>query len=172
MTTVTGHIDLELPRNSWAAHPNYPRQVLLLGAHDGFRQISRTLCTKADDGGDIDRIGWVFGYWKSAMSGHEHYEEGKLYPFLEARWGISCDSLRAGHDGLAVLDTRVRSAVESDDRAGLREALRDHDRALNTHLDEEELLVIPALLALEPAEFDRYYDGNIETLLADLAGKR
>lgn len=170
MTATATQDFLRLPRDRWEAHPNYPRQVLLLGSHDAFRQVSRVLIERAEGSGDVAGIAWVFEYWKGGMSGHEHYEEGKLYPYLEARWGLSCDALRDGHEALGALDERVRRAVEADDREALKAALRAHDRVLNEHLDAEEGLVIPALLALAPAEFDAYYHGDIDTLLADLAG--
>ena len=168
MTATPVQDVLRLPRDQWEAHPNYPRQVLLLGSHEGFRRLSRSLVEGAEGDGPLADIGWVFNYWKSAMGGHEHYEEGKLYPYLEARWGLCCDALREGHDGLAVLDTRVRAAVDAGDRTTLAEALKDHDRALNAHLDAEEALVIPALLALTPAEFDAYYHGDVDSLVAEL----
>lgn len=88
------------------------------------------------------------------MGGHEAYEERKLYPFLARRWGISCATAEAGHTLLGVLDTAVRSAFSSG--AGVAKALRAHHDTLMAHLDYEEALVIPLLLALEPAEFAAY----------------
>ena len=166
MTTVQQ--DLRLPRSEWDAHPHYPRQTLLLGAHEGFRRLSRGLVDRAASGGDIRNIGWVFEYWKAGMSGHEAYEEGKLYPYLEARWDVSCEPLREGHEALADVDHQVRAAITARDRDALCEALEAHDRVLDAHLEAEEALVIPALLALEPSEFDVYYDSDIESLLAGL----
>lgn len=159
---------LQLPRAQWAGHPNYPRQVLLLGAHQNFRQLSRALIRWTEDGAAIDEVMEVFGAWKRAMRGHEAYEEHKLYPYLEARWPLSCADLRDGHEALAAEDRRVRAAAEAGDRGALQDALRAHDRVLDAHLDDEEDRVIPALLALAPAEFDAYYDGDITSLLANL----
>jgi len=79
---------LKLPRSSWTTHPNYPQQVLLLGSHRSFRATSRWLVAQARQGGHRSPTLASFSWWKSAMAGHEHYEEGKLYPFLEHRWGV------------------------------------------------------------------------------------
>lgn len=169
MTLTAPHpARLDLPRDQWAEHPHWPAQTLLLGAHDHFRHTSQTLLRRASQGGDIAGIGWVFSYWKLAMSGHERYEEGKLYPYLEARWGLSCAALEDGHQALAQVDRRVRAAVDAEDREALVTALTEHDRVLIAHLDAEERTVIPALLALSPEEFADYYNGDITTLLASL----
>lgn len=173
MTIRSDTAALDLPRHAWPDHPRYPRQVLLLRAHEYFRRTSRDLVRRADAGRDAAAIGWVFGAWKSAMSGHERYEEHKLYPYLEARWGLSCDPLRAGHHQLSELDAAVRAAVADCDgpaSAALHAALSIHDAALSAHLDVEEALVVPALLALSPDEFETYYRNNIRTLLAHMAG--
>lgn len=166
--TRTDTAVLDLPRTAWPDHPRYPQQVLLLGSHEGFRRTSASLVRRAEAGRDAAAIGWVFDYWKSAMSGHERYEEYKLYPYLEARWGLSCEPLRAGHHQLAALEDAVRAAVRKDDGAALHTTLATHDAALLAHLDAEESLVIPALLALSPEEFDTYYHNNIHTLLSRL----
>lgn len=171
MTIRSDTAVLDLPRDAWADHPRYPRQVLLLGSHESFRRTSASLVRRAESGGDAAAIGWVFDYWKSAMSGHERYEEHKLYPYLEARWGLSCDPLRAGHHQLAALDAAVRAAVDACDgpaTPALHTALATHDAALSAHLDVEEELIIPALLALSPDEFETYYHSNIHTLLSRL----
>jgi hypothetical protein len=165
--------DLQLPRAAWPDHPNYPRHLLLVRSHEGFRRASRRLVERAEAGHDAEAIGWGFRTLKWAMHGHERYEEHKLYPYLEARWPLSCDALRAGHERLAEADQVVSHAVTDADgpaTAALVEALEAHDAILNAHLDEEEALVVPALLALTPAEFDAYYNRDIHSLLADLEG--
>lgn len=161
---------LTLPRHAWADHPHYPDQVLLLGSHRSFRQFSRMLIDRTESGGEPKAIGYAFSYWKSSMGNHEHYEEHKLYPYLEARWGISCDDLREGHHALAAVEEAVHAAVTEDSRDGLLTALREHDTVLSAHLDREEEVVIPALLALTPEEFDTYYHSSIHRLLRDLRG--
>ncbi len=171
MTIRSDTAVLGLPRHAWQDHPRFPQQVLLLDAHKRFRLISRSLARRAESGGDAAAIGRVFDHWKSAMSSHERYEEHKLYPYLEARWGLSCEPLRAGHHQLAALDAAVRAAAAGCDgpaTPALCTALRTHDAALHAHLDVEEDRVVPALLALQPDEFESYYHSNIHTLLSRL----
>lgn len=157
--------DLTLPRAAWADHPRFPTQVLLLGSHENFRHVSRVLCDRAAAGGDRAGIVEVFGWWKAGMRSHERYEEGKLYPYLVHRFGISIAAMEVGHDELAVEDQRVRAAVDSDPLA-LAAALQRHDEVLLAHLDLEERTVIPALLALEPHEFQEYCDHGLSWLTA------
>ena len=144
---------LQLPRDTWQDHPNYPQQLLLLGAHQRFRVTGQMLIDRAHHAHRRASTLNSFSWWKSAMSRHEHYEEAKLYPFLEHRWGLDCAALEAGHEALAKADARVRAADSTD---MLVAALTDHQAILTKHLDAEERLVIPALLELDRAEFDIY----------------
>ncbi|MEL6348471.1 MAG: hemerythrin domain-containing protein, partial [Myxococcota bacterium] len=149
-------------------HPRYPTQTLLLGAHKNFRMISDVLVRRAEQGGDAAAIALLFLRWKMAMKSHEAYEENKLYPYLEWRWPLSCASLRDGHGELHACEQRVMAAAQEGRgaaSAALAEALRVHDAVLNAHLDLEEEIVIPALLALSPEEFQTYYDSDLDTLL-------
>ena len=120
----------------------------------------------------------LFERWIAAMRSHEAYEEGKLCPYLEHRWGVALDEARAGHEELHLRADAVVAAFESgaqpgesaddDDGDGggvVLRALRTHDFALGAHLDVEEDAVIPLLLALEPAEFVRYYHSPISLLV-------
>ena len=145
-------IDLRLPRTVWAEHPRFPTQTLLLGSHRNFRATSRWLLSRAEEGAPRDAILADFAWWKGAMHGHERYEEGKLYPYLQHRWGISCGDLMAGHEALADAELRVRAAAGD----ALAEALGVHHAVLLDHLDAEERRVIPALLALGVQEFADY----------------
>ena len=161
---------LTLSPDRWSDHPHFPRQTLLLRSHDNFRHVSSVLIARAERGGDALGIGWVFRSWKAAMRSHEGYEEHKLYPFLERRWGLSMAPAEAGHRRLAELDVSVRDAVGAGPaEPELLDALRAHDTELCAHLDLEERLVIPALLALEPNEFDTYTSSGIRSLLRGLA---
>jgi len=175
MTAPVGGDVLRLPRDAWSDHPHFPAHALLLGSHDNFRRISRTLVERAQRGGDARAIGWMFRYWKSAMGSHEAYEEKKLYPFLQARWGISTEIAEEGHHKLHELERVVLQEVAaSEDGASqkLFEALMIHDAVLIEHLELEEQMVIPALLALTPEEFGEYYHHDIHTLLSRLRAKR
>lgn len=156
--------ELELPREQWASHPRYATQALLVGSHRNFRLTSQRLIELADRDEDLALMQRRFRFWKAAMHSHERYEEHKLYPFLEARFdGLRCDRLRDGHERLAATEVEVRNAETAPELAA---ALRAHDEVLNVHLDEEEAVVVPALLALSPDEFLTYYVSDIDTLLS------
>ena len=107
----------------------------------------------------------LFRRWMAAMGNHEAYEERKLYPFLEARWGVSMKPLQEGHEALAVRKAAVFDAflgvLEREggeaEQGRLRRALRAFGDTLRTHLDLEEETVIPLLLELSPKEFATYY---------------
>jgi hypothetical protein len=158
--------NLALAPSEWGAHANYPHNILLLKSHAGFRARSDDLLRQAQGGRQIEPIVASFRWWKSAMRSHEHYEEGKLYPYLEHRWGVTCDHLTAGHEALAEADTAVVTAQSSAD---LAQALRGHHDVLLSHLDLEERLVVPALLALSRREFDVYYRSSLRRLLEEVS---
>lgn len=153
--------ELSLSRAAWAAHPKFPEQVLLLGSHASFRATSRRLIERARQGASRANLLSTFSLWKSAMAGHERYEEYKLYPYLEHRWGLDTAPLAQGHEALAEADRRVRQS----DGPALLQALEHHDRVLLEHLELEESVVIPALLALSSAEFERYCNSPLWVLL-------
>jgi len=156
-----------LARDQWEKHPNYPRQVLLLGSHEGFRGFSERLIEAAAAGRSVSEISRLYHYWMGAMRGHEGYEERKLYPFLERRFGVQTASMRAGHGALhdkqhdveqRLLRVPERAELDFEDaRTDLVTGLRAYDGTLRAHLELEEDLVIPALLALSPQEFRQYY---------------
>jgi hypothetical protein len=154
-----------LPRSEWPTHPHFPRQTLLLGGHESFRRTSRVLIDQAVSGRSPDALGWLFRAWKAAMHSHERYEEHKLYPYLEARWDLSMAPARVGHDQLAERERDVFAALDGSDASAIEAAFRAHDAVLCPHLDLEEELVIPALLALSPAEFEDYIHSDIRGLL-------
>lgn len=147
---------LGLPRSEWEAHPNYPHNVLLLGSHRNFRAMSRQLVAHAEASVGASSILSNFSWWKSAMRSHEHYEEAKLYPYLQRRWGLDCELLVAGHEALTIADAAVRAARGAE----LTRALEEHHATLIEHLEAEEALVIPALLALSRDEFEDYTRGR------------
>ena len=156
-----------LPRSEWSSHRNYPGQVLLFNAHQGFRRQSRDLIDAAESDGDHGRVGLHFTAWMGRMHSHERYEERKLYPYLERRHGLDPAPLQEGHEALHAAQARVREAVLGNDRRALVAALREHDRVLDEHLRLEEDMVIPRLLEMERAEFARYIDSSIDELLAE-----
>ncbi len=161
--TVQKDSPQSIPRDQWEAHPNFPEHALLLGSHESFRQISRHLRQHPLQKG----AAWLYRHWKAAMANHERYEEEKLYPYLEARWGVSMDRALAGHKALHNADLRVRAYLEAPGPA-LEDALTNHDEVLKEHLALEEEMVIPLLLQLSRQEFDTYYHSGLRALLEQL----
>ena len=126
---------LLLPVEEWAKHPRFPQQTLLLNSHESFRRTGSMLLERARAGRDGPGIGWVFHVWKSAMRNHEAYEEYKLYPYLEARWGLSMEEAEQGHRALGELDAAVRAAISPGDATeALADALAHHRRVLGDNL--------------------------------------
>ena len=174
----------KIPREEWVSHPRFRTQTLLLGSHSNFRRVSRHLVDSASRE-EFVGLHSLFDRWIAAMRSHEAYEERKLYPYLEYRWGVSLDEARAGHEELhARADdvveafrslARPAGVVESDEATTenpVLAALEAHDRTLDAHLNIEEEAVIPLLLALSPEEFDRYYRSPLSMLITrDLSGR-
>jgi len=147
----------ELPRTEWLAHPNFPTNSGLLRAHDSFRDISAYLVEKSREASTIEiaQLMFLFLRWKGAMKNHEAYEEGRLYPYLAARHGVSFDILEQQHERLGELEQKVVRAWGSGDSQGVADGLIEHDQVLVHHLVEEEDMVIPMVLALPPEIYAR-----------------
>lgn len=161
-----------IPRSEWSTHPNYPGNLLLLGSHENFREINRRMVVQLEGlepGSDLSWLGRRYDLWIQAMRSHEAYEEQKLYPYLQARWGVPFDDARAGHEALHDVDVRVRAAFRAHDVTEAADALRRHEEVLLAHLQLEEDLVIPLLLELPRAEFVRFTHTSIRVLLRELA---
>ncbi|MFT7582159.1 MAG: hypothetical protein ACI9MR_003841 [Myxococcota bacterium] len=166
----------QLSRDHWATHVNYPSQVLLLGSHENFRNVSRRLVDEARHPDRLTWVGHIYRRWISAMRSHEAYEERKLYPYLARRWGVSFAACEDGHETLHGRDDAVRAILREVDAGGtgaelgerLATALQRHDDVLVAHLEVEENAVIPLLLALSPAEFTRYSHNPLSVSLRDL----
>jgi hypothetical protein len=103
------------------------------------------------------------------MKSHEGYEEGKLYPYLSAKYGVSMAILELHHKSLGLAEERVHAADNQADALKFAHALKRHDEILVPHLAQEEEMVIPLLLALDPKTFERYRNGHTASLLRELA---
>lgn len=173
-TTTT---QTNIPRERWQEHPNWPEQVLLVGSHRSFRRASQECIRRVSEGERFERAEALYNYWISGMRSHERYEEYKLYPYLEKRFGLSLDRAKAGHHELHDADRGVRSVFnalragaidDTDGRDALAAALKRHDEVLGQHLDLEEEVVVPALLAMERVEFQHFLNTPITRLLREL----
>lgn len=169
-----------VPRERWAEHPRFPSQALLLGSHENFRLLSKAIVAASPKGGgrgagelagaSLEARLDLFDRWQWAMRSHEHYEEHKLYPFLRHRFGVKTAHLEAGHRALHANEVDLRGAVDERDEESWATSMARYDVVLHEHLRDEEDLVIPCLLALEPREFSAYYHGSVSTLLAQAPG--
>ncbi len=144
-----------IKREHWEDHEHYPAHVLLLGSHENFRAVSSLLVDRARRSGYTPGIESLYRRWKSAMRGHEYYEENKLYPYLAKRWGVSFHDAEAGHEALRTRDREVlASFLDDSSSTALVDALVRHHDVLIEHLRYEEDLVIPLLLELSSEEFE------------------
>lgn len=172
-----------LAREHWPAHPRFPQQTLLLDAHEAFRKravwiLDRVVAIEPAGTAALHRrqrwrlrMADDFAWWMKGMRGHERYEERKLYPFLARRYGYSFAALEAAHRALHERERAVIEAFsalvpgapdEAPRHAELLTALRAYEDALGVHLAAEEDLIIPMLLALDPAEFTAFRSGAAE----------
>jgi len=106
------------------------------------------------------------------MKSHEGYEEGKLYPYLHARFGVRMQVLVEQHEDLGVAEERVRAAYRNGNSLEAAHAFKKHDEILVPHLALEEQMVIPLLLDMSAEEFDRYSQSSIASLLRYVADER
>ncbi len=156
---------LELSREEWQNHPNFPEQTLLLGSHQNFLAINDYLVDQASRVDKPELLEGRYRRWIAAMRSHERYEEVKLYPFLEKRWNADLTASRNGHEHLHEKHASVLLAFQNmrdaEDReaarADLVHALSAHLATLEAHLRIEEDAVIPMLLELSRDEFIAYY---------------
>lgn len=149
---------LALPRERWQEHPHFATQALLLGSHQHFRDVGDQLIRWARGGVAGVTLRRVFGAWKGGMHSHEGYEEYKLYPFLRRRWNLDLQPCEEGHSALGRAEAAVFACLAEDGPADAATiaALEHHQEVLLAHLELEESVVLPALLALTPEEFDAY----------------
>lgn len=165
----------DLPRTQWQAHANFPNHALLLGSHDNFRKISTHLVSEsmrawasAPTQRPPANLMGLFRRWKRAMKNHEGYEEHKLYPYLQAKYGVSMAVLELHHRNLGSAEDKVIAADRAGDALQFAHALKKHDEILVPHLAQEEEMVIPLLLDLNPKEFERFSNGHIAGLLREI----
>jgi 8-oxo-dGTP pyrophosphatase MutT (NUDIX family) len=144
-------------RAAWSRHPNFaggPASTLV-AIHDEFRAASKRLIdrTGREPEGALAQLAGAFMPLAQTLRHHHHAEEAMLFPMVEGRTGTAPAHLVAEHEAL----TRAIAAVEASlsagaSRAHAKAAVAAFDEVLVTHLDREESLVIPVLLAMAPTE--------------------
>ncbi len=155
IASAVAHVVRTADRQAWTRHPNAGGPAaMLLGIHDQFRVACERLRFLAAEPARADG-GWLARSFEPlARTLHHHHqaEEALLFPFV-ARAGAAPARLVGDHGEL----TRAIAAVEASlaggaDLGPARAALETFEHVLVTHLDREERLVVPLLLALSPAE--------------------
>jgi 8-oxo-dGTP pyrophosphatase MutT (NUDIX family) len=140
----------------WKKHPNAAGPAsTLLAIHDQFRAGSSRLQLLVEREAEVD-LAWVaraFMPLAQTLHHHHHAEEEMLFPLVHRRTGTAPEMLVSDHEAL----TSAIEAVEASLSAGANKehakaAVAHFDEVLVAHLDREESLVIPVLLAMTPDE--------------------
>jgi hemerythrin-like domain-containing protein len=157
------------PRESWKAHPDFHGLVSFwLERHMMFRQLMQHMTreTEALLDGDRDAHGFAQGIARygglfvDQLHGHHHIEDHHYFPLLrqkDERIERGFDLLDADHHALDGILNRfveqangaIRGAGGPDPRTAagpLLTELRDLQRLIDRHLEDEEDLVVPVIL--------------------------
>jgi hemerythrin-like domain-containing protein len=158
------------PRESWKAHPQFQGLVSFwLERHMMFRQLMGHMSRETE--GFLDRnrdprgfaqgIARYGGLFVNQLHGHHQIEDHHYFPLLrekDARIERGFDLLDADHHALDGILNRfvgqANAAIEAtggaDPRtaaAALRSGLGDLERLIGRHLEDEEDLIVPVILA-------------------------
>jgi hemerythrin-like domain-containing protein len=158
------------PRESWKAHPQFQGLVSFwLERHMMFRQLMGHMSRETE--GFLDRnrdprgfaqgIARYGGLFVNQLHGHHQIEDHHYFPLLrekDARIARGFDLLDADHHALdGILNRFVGQANAAIEAAGgadprkaaaeLRMGLGDLERLIGRHLEDEEDLIVPVILA-------------------------
>ena len=159
------------PRESWQAHPQFHGLVSFwLDRHMMFRQLMAHMSQETesvldrgrDPRGFAQGIARYGGLFVNQLHGHHQIEDHHYFPLLrtkDARIEKGFDLLDADHhalDGiLARFVEQANGAIEAGARGGdvttaagtLKTGLDDLERLIGRHLEDEEDLIVPVILA-------------------------
>ncbi len=159
------------PRESWQAHPQFHGLVSFwLERHMMFRRLMAHMSRETEGVLDADRdpqgfaqgIARYGGLFVNELHGHHQIEDHHYFPLLrtkDARIERGFDLLDADHHALdAILARFVEQANGAIRAAGggadlrlaageLKTGLDDLERLIGRHLDDEEDLIVPVILA-------------------------
>lgn len=120
---------------------------MLLGIHDRFREASAFLLEQRD----LAAIARVFLPLAGTLHHHHHAEEAMLFPVVEKHTGVAPAQLQTDHDEITDAIDGLEAALRARHPvATLAPLIRRFHDVLIAHLDREEELVVPVLLALTP----------------------
>ena len=141
-------------RAAWERHPNIGGPAsTLLGIHDQFRAASRRIAFLI--GREAPDVGWLrqaFRPLAITLHHHHHAEEEMLFPMVLRRTGTAPERLVQDHQVLTDAIAAVEAALSGGDTLRSRAAIASFDEILVEHLDREEALVVPVLLAMTARE--------------------
>ncbi len=141
-------------RAAWRENPNVAGPAsMLLYIHDHFRAAGSRLRSLVTAGADFATVAREFRPLAEVLHLHHHAEEATLFPAVLRATGVAPEQLVLDHAEL----TRAIAAVEASltstaSPAAIAEAVTTFDDVLTAHLEREEQLVVPVLLAMTPAE--------------------
>jgi 8-oxo-dGTP pyrophosphatase MutT (NUDIX family) len=138
----------------WKKHPHINGLAsTLLGFHDQFRVASERLLLLVEREPDLGWVARAFMPLAQTLHHHHHAEEVMLFPVVHELTGTEPERLVSDHETLMSAIADVEESLRAGaDREHAKAAVVRFDEVLVAHLDREESLVIPLLLAMTPAE--------------------
>lgn len=161
----------DYPREAWEAHPQFGglvqfwlerhmmfRKLMAMLEDDALAMLDRSLEPRAY-AGRLSRFG---GMLVQQLHGHHQIEDLHYFPTLvglDARISSGFDILDKDHDALGglidqftlsangVLQRAEQDAAVREQAAGFLDELTGFQRLLDRHLNDEEELVVPVILA-------------------------
>ncbi len=151
----------ELLTQRWATHRNWSKQAAMLRSHDRLEHASARVVEMTRETDEPGRAARAFRHLLPSVDSHLQYQEQKLLPFLEWRWGTSTAALLADQRALVAQRSEVIAALEAAAAdAKLRgvalERLEAHHALLVRTLAATETLAIPLLVQLSPSELSSF----------------
>jgi iron-sulfur cluster repair protein YtfE (RIC family) len=152
----------ESDRATWKEHPNAAGPAsMLLFIHDHFRATSERLRSLVAGGADATTLAREFRPLAEVLHHHHHAEELMLFPAILRATGVAPERLVEDHvELMGAIDDVNASFTRTSTRERIEAALARFDDVLRAHLDREEELVVPVLLAMTPAEANRLIHGG------------
>lgn len=153
----------ETDRTTWRKHPNAPGPAsMLLYIHDHFRTASARLRSQAAKGAGVSVLARDFAPLAEVLHHHHHAEEMMLFPAIARATGVAPARLVEDHAELMrAIDEVTASFTDSGARTRIEAAAATFDEILRAHLDREEELVVPVLLAMTPGEAHQLIHGDL-----------
>jgi hemerythrin-like domain-containing protein len=148
-------------RAAWREHPNVAGPAsMLLFIHDQFRAASERLRALVANGVEAATLARHFRPLAEVLHHHHHAEEAMLFPAVLAVTGDAPVRLVEDHVELTrAIDELEASLAGTSTPERIAAAVATFDDVLVTHLEREEALVLPVLLAMTPAEAQQMLHG-------------